>query len=180
MLSGGHLTVQGKSSGALLTAPISVSLKLHRFTVMNAPQFSQLLNVASLDHPIQTLKTKGLAFDSLFGELMLSGQKLSADLLRLHGGTLGATIMGNIDFGQETLDLHGGLIPLYRISNVVAKIPLLKHILVGDDGQGIIPLDYTLNGSLSDPAIKVIPGVLLTPKSLRHFFDSSVLKQQAD
>ncbi|MEH6583512.1 MAG: AsmA-like C-terminal domain-containing protein [Halioglobus sp.] len=180
MLTGGYLTVHGESSDALLTAPVSASVKLDRFTVMDVPLLAQVLNVASLDHPIETLKTKGLAFDSLFGKLMLSGQRLSTDLLRLHGGTLGVTITGNMDFEQETVDLHGGVIPLYRISNVVGKIPLLKNILVGDDGQGILALNYSLNGSSSEPAIAVIPGVLLTPKELRKIYNSPASEQQAD
>lgn len=180
MLSGGYLAVKGESSGTFLTAPVSASVKLDRFKVMDVPLVAQLLNVASLDHPLETLKTNGLEFDSLSGELVVSGQRFSSDLLRIHGGTLGATITGYVDFGQETLDIEGGVIPLYRISNVLGKIPLLKNILVGDDGQGIIALDYTLSGSLSDPSIVVIPGVLLTPKALRHLYDSSVQEQQAD
>ncbi|MEH6571234.1 MAG: AsmA-like C-terminal domain-containing protein, partial [Halioglobus sp.] len=180
MLTGGYLTIQGESSEALLTAPINASVKLDRFTVMKANLLTQLLNVASLDHPIETLRTKGLAFDSIAGELTLSGQRLSTDLMRAHGGTLGLTITGNMDFEQETIDLHGGVIPLYRVSNVLAKIPLLKNVLVGDDGQGVIALDYTLTGSSGDPAITVIPGLLLTPKALRHIYDSSASEQQAD
>jgi uncharacterized protein YhdP len=148
---------------------------------MDAPLVAQLLNIASLDHPLKTLKTEGLAFDSFFGELMLSGQKLSSDLLRVHGGMLGATIIGNIDFEQGTLDLQGGVIPLYRIGNVLGKIPLLKHVLVGDDGRGVVALDYSLKGSMGKPEIKVIPGLLLTPGALRHIFDSPETEtQQAD
>jgi len=181
MLAGGYLTVQGISSKALPGAPIRASTTLNRFTVMDVPLIAQMLNVASLDHPLETLKTQGLAFDSLYGELMLSGQKLSTDLLRVHGGTLGATIRGNMDFDQGTLDLQGGVIPLYRISNVLEKIPLLKHVLLGDDGQGILALDYTLKGSMGEPAITVLPGLLLTPGALRHIFDSSETEQrQAD
>ncbi|MEH6588922.1 MAG: DUF3971 domain-containing protein [Halioglobus sp.] len=170
MLTGGHLIVHGTSSGALLVAPVSASVKLQGFTVVEAPLLGQLLKVASLNNPIETLKTKGLAFDSFFGELMLSGQSLSTDLMRAHGGTLGLTIVGNMDFGQETIDLRGEVIPLYRIGNIVGKIPLLKHL------QGVAALDYTVNGSLDDPAITVIPGVLLTPKTLRDLYDSSAFE----
>ncbi len=180
MLTGGYLTVQGESTKALQMAPITASIKLGRFTVMDAPLIAQVLNVASLAHSVKTLQTQGLVFDSVSGELMFFDQKLSTDLLRIHGGTLGATVTGNMDFDQGTLDLQGGIIPLYRISNALGKIPLLKHILLGDDGQGVVALDYTLEGSMGKPEIKVIPGLLLTPGALRKIFDFPETEQQAN
>jgi hypothetical protein len=85
-----------------------------------------------------------------------------------------------MDFEQETLDLQGGVIPLYQIRNVLGKIPLLERVVVGDDGLGVVALDYTLKGSMDEPAIAVIPGLLLTPGALRHIFDFSATEPQAD
>jgi hypothetical protein len=63
------------------------------------------------------------------------------------------------------------VIPLDNISNLLGKIPVLKHVLVADEGQGIVALDYAVKGSLDKPDITVNPGSLLTPGALRDIFD---------
>jgi hypothetical protein len=178
-LSGGYLTIQGKTSAALLTAPVNASLRLDKFTAINVPVFAQTLNVASLNQPLKTLNEKGLPFESFFGDLVLSDKKLSTELLRAAGSTLGLTIKGNLDFARGSLELEGGLVPLYKVSNVLSKIPLLKHVVVGDDGEGIIALNYKVAGTIDKPEVSVNPGSLLTPGALRNIFDLDK-KEQTD
>jgi len=177
-LSGGYLTIQGKSSAALLTAPVNASLRLDKFTVIDVPLVAQILNFASLNRPLETLKEEGLPFESFFGDLALSDKKLSTELLRANGGTLGMTIKGSVDFALGSLELEGGVIPLYRVSNVLGKIPLLKHVVVGDDGEGIIALNYKVAGTIDKPKISVNPGSLLTPGALRNIFDHPEPEQE--
>ena len=170
-LSGGYLTIQGKSSAALLTAPVNASLRLDKFTVISVPVFAETLNVASLNQPLHTLNEKGLPFESFFGDLVLYDKKLSTELLRVTGNTLGLTIKGSLDLAGGSLELEGGLVPLYKISNVVSKIPLLKHVVVGDDGEGILALNYKVAGTIDKPEVSVNPGSLLTPGALRDIFN---------
>jgi uncharacterized protein YhdP len=178
-LSGGYLTIQGKSSAALLTGPVNASLRLDKFTANNTPVFAKTLNIASLNRPLKTLNETGLPFESFFGDLVLSDKKLSTEMLTVAGTTLGLTIKGSLDFARGILDLKGGLVPLYQISNILGKIPLLKHIVVGDDGEGIIALNYKISGTIDEPEVSVNPGSLLTPGVLRNIFDHDK-KEQAD
>jgi len=177
-LSGGYLAIKGKSSAALLTAPVNASLNLDRFTVINVPLVAQILNIASLNRPLKTLKDEGLPFESFFGDLTLSNKKLSTELLRLNGGTLGMTIKGSVDFAHGSIELEGGVIPLYRIGNVMGKIPLLKHVVVGDDGEGIIAVDYKVAGPIDKPKVSINPGSLLTPGALRNIFNHPEPEQE--
>ena len=141
--------------------------------------FAETLNVASLNQPLNTLNEKGLPFESFFGDLVLSDKKLSTELLRAAGSTLGLTIKGSLDFARGSLELEGGLVPLYKVSNVLSKIPLLKHVVVGDDGEGIIALNYKVAGTIDKPEVSVNPGSLLTPGALRNIFDLDK-KEQTD
>ncbi len=109
--------------------------------------------------------------DSFFGDLRLSGERLSTDLLRAHGGPVGMTITGNTDFGQDKIDIKGGIIPFHQINDTLGKVPLLKHLLVDDAGRGVGTLDYSVTGSYDKPKIMVNPGSVLTPGALRHIFD---------
>jgi hypothetical protein len=177
-LTGGYLEIQGKSSEALMNAPVDATLMLKKFTVVNVPVVAQILNFGSLSQPLKTLRSEGLAFESFFGDLQLHENIMSTDLLRANGGSLGMTIEGSIDLAARTIDLEGGVIPLYKIGNVVGKIPLLKHVVVGDDGKGIIALDYKVTGPFDEPEVSVNPGTLLTPGALRHIFDTAEPEQE--
>ncbi len=58
-LNGGYLVVKGKSSGALLKAPIDTSMELDNFTLMKAPLLAQVLNFASLNQLVRTMNSEG-------------------------------------------------------------------------------------------------------------------------
>jgi len=152
-------------------------MQLDAFTVMNVPMFAQVLSIASLNQVLKTMQSEGLAITSFHGKLKLSGEVLSSDLLRAHGGMIGATFTGSTDLGQRILDLRGSLLPLSRLNSTVRKIPLMDHVM-GTDGQGIIALDYTITGSIDKPKVSVKPGSLITPGALRHVFDRPETEQQ--
>jgi hypothetical protein len=56
-------------------------------------------------------------------------------------------------------------------SITTARYNQLNHVVVGDDGEGIIALDYKVKGTIDEPDVSVNPGSLLTPGALRNIFD---------
>jgi len=176
-LTGGKLAMKGKSAGTFLDAPINTSLSLDNFRLVDAPVFAQVLNFASLHQTLDTMNSEGLLIESFYGDLSLSGHTLSSELLRAHGGMVGVTIKGQLAFDPVSLDLSGSVIPLAKFGGIIGKIPVLKRVLVSDDEQGIIALDYTVTGDLEKPEVKVNPGSLLTPGALRDIFDSAETEQ---
>ena len=177
MLTGGELVIEGDSSATLFHAPLNTTLKLDEFRLVNAPIAAQVLTFGSLRQTLDTLNSEGLIINSFSGDLSLSGNTLSSNLLRAHGGTIGATVKGTLSLDLASLNLRGSVIPLDNISNFMGKVPVLKHVLVADDGQGIVALDYSVKGSLDKPAISVNPGSLLTPGALRDIFDLTKKEQ---
>ena len=176
-LSGGELSIQGDSTGVFLKAPVGVSLQLDKFTVMQVPVIAQVLSFASLDQVLKTMQSEGLAIGSFYGELVYSDERLSSDLLRAHGGMIGATIAGSMDLDKRILDLRGGLIPFSGINRALEKIPLVNRVM-GKDEQGIVSLDYSIIGTIDKPEVSVNPGSLLTPGALRNIFDRPETEQQ--
>jgi hypothetical protein len=169
-IAGGYLTVKGTSTAALLQAPITASLSMGQFAVINAPLLAQVFSIASLRHLLNAMNTKGLPMDVISGDLTLSDKVLSTQLMAAHGGSLGFIIEGSHDFTQGILDLKGRVIPLYRISHALSKIPVLDQIVVGDDGKGIIALDFAIKGSTSKPAVSVNEGEHLALGELHILF----------
>jgi hypothetical protein len=50
--------------------------------------------------------------------------------------------------------------------------------VVGDDGEGIIALNYKVAGTIDKPEVSVNPGSLLTPGALRNIFNHPEPKQE--
>ncbi len=151
----GYLVLDGRSQGPLFTKPIQADFKLSYFTVKEAPTISSVLNLASLSQIVSTLSQTGLAFRSASGDLQLDGSRLSTQQTRMNGGSLGVTASGWVELKQKQLQLKGVVIPLSKLNNIVGKIPLLGQVVVGKDGNGIMAVDYTVTGTLSEPEASI-------------------------
>jgi hypothetical protein len=107
--------------------------------------------MASLSQIISTFKQTGLAFNWASGDLLLDGTRISSKQMRMQGGSLGVLVAGWLDIKQHSLKLSRTAIPMNKINRIVGKIPMLGKVVVGEDGKGIFAVDYTVQGSISQP-----------------------------
>ena len=105
------------------------------------------------------------------GSVTWSEGRLSSDLLRAYGPSLGITARGHLDLEGETSEVRGTLVPAYSINRVLGAIPLLGFLLTGGEGEGVLGVTYVLSGSLEDPQFSVNPLSVLTPGFLRGLFN---------
>ncbi len=146
--------------------------------MMNAPIMAQILSLASLSQLLTSLNHEGLAFTSLSGNLVLDGARLSVDHMRALGGSMGVTAHGWANLAERSMDLSGAVLPLYKVGEIVGKIPVLGKILVGEEGEGMVAMDYQLQGSFDQPKVAVKPASLLTPAALKNMLNKG--EQAAD
>ena len=158
----GYLVLNGDSEGPLFTKPIQATFKLNHFTMKEAPAISRVLNMASLTQIVSTLSQTGLAFNSASGDLQLNGSRLSTTQIRANGGSLGMLVGGWADLKTQNLGLNGTVIPLNNINKLVGKIPLFGKIVVGKDGKGIMAVDFTVKGTVSQPEASIRKEALTT------------------
>ena len=178
-MEGGYLVVTGNSSGPLMKEPLQTSFEVDNFKIKEAPAFSEILNMASLSQMISTLKQEGLAFNSFSGDLELDGTRFSSEQMRANGGSLGLLAGGWIDLGEDSMDATGTVVPLHKLNDIVGKIPLLGKVVVGDDGAGIIAIDFTIKGSLDKPEIKVQKNPL-NPHLLKNLLNQQEKESATD
>ncbi len=93
------------------------------FTVKEAPGIAKVLNMASLTQIFSTLRQTGLAFNAASGDLQLDGARLSSELVRMRGGSLGLSVSGWADLRQNDVALNGTIIPLGKINTLLVKSP---------------------------------------------------------
>ena len=83
------------------------------------------------------------------------------------GPQLGATMQGVMDYGRDTVDLAGNLIPAYQLNNLFAKIPLFGPLLGGGKNEGLFAINYRITGKVSAPLLRVDPLSAIAPGILR-------------
>jgi uncharacterized protein YhdP len=154
-MENGHLLLTGNSAGPWLTRPVKTTFEVGNFSVTKAPAFSTVLNMASLNQLVSTFGNKGLAFVSASGDLELDGSRFSSKQLLADGGSLGLEASGWIDLQQKNMDLSGIVIPFSKVNKVVGTIPVLKQVMLGTNGKGMMAVDCSIKGSIKQPKVLV-------------------------
>ena len=133
--------------------------------------FKKIYKTSLLKDPDQednfTNFTKG------YGTLKLQNKILNIKDFSTHGSSLGITSNGNINFENSKYKFDGVIIPAYSLNKLlgISNIPLVGEIITGGKDEGLISVNYNLEGSLNKKAkIKINPFSTLTPSFLRKIF----------
>jgi hypothetical protein len=167
---GGRFQVTGRSDSINLDTPLTMKIELTSVTMQKAPLVGQLLAALSIEQLRKTMSKSGLEIANLDGTLLLESGVVTIEAIGAHGGSLGLTTGGKVDFIDNNLDLQGIVVPLFRVSHLIGKIPLLKHYLLTDEGEGILSIPYTITGPFHDLQIDVKKGAVLKPGILTDIF----------
>lgn len=168
---GGVLEVEGATDDPDPASPIRGRIESTGFRMYDAPIMAKLLTVASLTGIVESLDGEGLIFDRLTGDFELAGDRLSTELLRAYGTSLGITSEGEVDLASGQIDMQGTVVPAYFLSRIIGAIPIIGNIILGGEGQGLIAFTYKIKGSSDSPDVTVNPLSALTPGFLRGVFD---------
>ncbi len=169
-IHGGRVAIKGQIAGTAPDAPLRATIEVKNFTVQDAPVLAHLLAAASLPGLVNLLSHDGLKFTHLASDIMLHERLLTIEKLRSHGGSLGLTAHGDVDFGGGSMKVRETIIPVYGVNSLLGRIPVI-NLLVGGKGQGLVAVNYHVTGRLENPKVFVNPASALTPGFLRWVFN---------
>jgi uncharacterized protein YhdP len=169
-IDGGELELKAKVVQQMPRLALEGTLRIDRFTLLDAPLLARLLTVASLTGIGNLLGGEGIHFDRLELPFVLRDDLLSIDRGRMSGSQLGLTVKGPVDLERDRLDLQGTVVPLYALNRAIGKIPLLGPFLTGREGEGAFAATYSVKGPLEAPQITVNPLSVLAPGFIRDLF----------
>ena len=170
-IDGGKLEVTGETESPDPASPIKGRIEADGFRVYDAPILAKVLTVASLTGILESLGGEGLVFDRVTGDFTYEEDRLSTELLRVYGTSLGITTQGEVDLGRGWIDVEGTVVPAYFLNRILGAIPIIGNILTGGEGEGLIAFTYEVEGPSDDPEVSVNPLAALTPGFLRGIFD---------
>lgn len=169
-IQGGQLQLTGKVRDEGARRLMAGHIEGSDYRLVGAPLFARLLSVASLSGIGALLSGQGIPFTHLTSDFVYSDGKITADNLRAYGGAIGVNASGTLDYGGDTLDVSGTLVPAYTLNTVLGNIPVLGDLLLGGKGEGIFAANFRVAGALDDPKISVNPLSTLAPGFLRKLF----------
>lgn len=150
---------------------IEGNIKIGGFVVHQLPVMALLLNATS-PFGFTDLLTDSASFDRLEGKFRWEGDAIDLQGVRAAGSSVGMNIDGHVDMDTGAAKLHGTMVPFRMVNGLLESIPLLGDLLTGGEGQGVLAVSYSINGTLDQPKIDVHAGSLLTPGFLRNLFFS--------
>lgn len=168
-MSGGILKIEGRHTKE---QNFIGHAQIRDFSIHNTPLLAKLFTVASFTGMLDLLRGEGLSFSHFDAPFEYENQTLKIKEAKMFGNVIGITLDGKYHKNSEQLNLKGIISPAYSINSFLGKIPVVGSVLAGKDGT-IIAANYSINGSLSDPEIKINPLSVFSPNSLKDLFASA-------
>lgn len=169
----GTLRVSGVYDDSKEGSPLSGTLTIDDFRIVNAPALAKMLTVGSLTGIGDTLRGDGIFFEYLEAPFSMTESRIRLKDGRMSGPAIGLTMEGQIDRASDTIDMEGTLVPAYTINSFLGNVPVLGPIIIGREGEGIFAITYSVRGQTEDPTVVVNPLSAIAPGFLRRIFEFS-------
>ena len=170
-IRGGTLKAAGKYDDAAPGSPLSGTLSIDKFRIVNAPVLANILTVGSLTGISDTMRGEGIFFERLELPFAFTESRIHVKDARMSGPAIGLTMEGQIDRAEDLVDMEGTLVPAYTINSFLGNVPVLGPLIVGREGEGIFAITYSVRGKADDPTVVVNPLSAIAPGFLRRIFE---------
>ena len=152
--------------------PLTGTIRVRDYYIVNAPALARLLTVAALTGILDILQDQGVSFSTLEVPFTLKDGLMNVRDARAYGPALGLTAKGEVDLDAKRMAMEGTVVPAYALNSFLGEIPLLGWLITGGEkGGGLVAFNYSMRGALEDPDVMVNPLSALTPGFLRRLFN---------
>lgn len=170
LIKNGEATVSSyRTIGSTQT---SIEIDLANFILINTPASLKLLSLPSFSGLSSALNDEsGIEF--AYGKLSYNvNEDAYSDInaFAVNDG-IGLVVNGNIDRKNKKLNLDGQISPLHLISGIIQKIPFFGKLLIGNEGEGILAVEYTMVGDQDNPEVSSNPLTIFKPRLFQRTID---------
>ncbi|MBX3506723.1 MAG: AsmA-like C-terminal domain-containing protein [Parvibaculum sp.] len=167
----GALDVSGTYDDTQPGSPLSGTLRIDKFRIVDAPVLANILTLGSLTGISDTMRGDGIFFDRLELPFAFTENRIHVKDARMSGPAIGLTASGQIDRADDLIDMEGTLVPAYTINSFLGQVPVLGPLIVGREGEGVFAITYGVRGNAEDPTVVVNPLSAIAPGFLRRLFE---------
>ncbi|MDO9524818.1 MAG: DUF3971 domain-containing protein, partial [Gemmobacter sp.] len=134
-------------------------LRMTGVRVRDMPVLAELLNAISIVGLLEQLSTSGLLFAQVDGRFRLTPDAVELQQGSATGASFGVSLEGVYLQAQDRIDMRGVISPLYLVNGIGAVLTR--------KGEGLIGLNYRIQGSAKAPEVSVNPLSALAPGFFR-------------
>ena len=167
---GGRLLMDAVVHDDLPDRPVTGTVTVRDYRVVNASTLAEILSAASLTGFLDLLRSDGIAFSTFTLPFSVKGGVLEVEDAKAAGTALGLNAEGTVDLGTDAVRIRGTIVPAYALNNFVSNIPLVRDLLKVGQGEGLFAATYRVTGSRERPEVAVNPLSALAPAFLRKLF----------
>ena len=167
LLSDGSIELHSVRNNENLEA--EVSIKLNDFVLINTPVSLKLLSLPSISGLVSIAEGEpGIRFG--YGEIKYTEtEELFSNIDAFAvSDSLGLVMDGSIDRKKNVIDMKGEISPMHLVNAIIQKLPIIGSILVGNEGEGMFSIDFTLTGDKDEPKVDSIPLSIIKPRILER------------
>ncbi len=135
---------------------------LTRLRVRDASVLTELLSAISVIGLLEQLNGDGIVFNEASGEFLITPDAVQIKRGSAIGASLGVSMKGIFEPGSKRLQLQGVVSPVYLLNGIGAVFTRR--------GEGLFGFNYSIDGTASDPRVRVNPLSILTPGMFREIF----------
>lgn len=150
----------------------NVEVELKDFVLINTPGTLKLLSLPSTSG-IRSLINNERGIEFAYGKInykVNENNYFDINAYAVNDG-VGLILNGSIDRKKRSLNLKGQISPLHLISGLIQKIPIFGKLLIGNEGEGIIAVEYIMTGNQDDPDVSSNPLTIFKPRLFERTFD---------
>ncbi len=141
-----------------------VNFELEDFRVAEAPTAVRMMSVLSLSGLYSLIEGDGTHFNKGHAKVSISDGQQVIHQARATGDALAVDLVGVVNTDSRTLEVSGSLLPIYGITKLIGKVPILSELLTGVDNSGVLVTQFTIDGAIDDPETSInlssiVPGV---------------------
>ncbi|MDC3111274.1 AsmA-like C-terminal domain-containing protein [Pelagibacteraceae bacterium] len=150
----------------------NVEVQLEDFVLINTPGTLKLLSLPSFSG-VSSLINNETGIEFAYGKIsyLVNEEKYSDINAYAVNDGVGIVLNGLIDRKKRSLDLKGQISPLHLISGFIQKIPIFGKLLVGNEGEGIVAVEYAMTGNQDDPDVTSNPLTIFKPRLFERTID---------
>jgi hypothetical protein len=147
-------------------------LRAANLRVVKAPMLAKIFAAGSLNGLADLVSGEGIEFTTALTRFEVDGGALRISEARATGPSVGVTAQGAFSLGEDRgVTLSGAVAPVYGVNSILGRAPLIGDLFVNREGEGLIALSYSVDGSTVEPRVTVNPLSALAPGVLRRMFE---------
>ena len=131
------------------------NFELEDFRIIEAPTAVRMMSVLSLAGMYSLVEGDGTHFNRGHARVAGKDGRVIIHQARASGDALAVDLVGYLEPETRKIEISGMLLPLYGITKLIGKVPLVGQILTGIDNAGFFATQFSLNGTIDDPETSV-------------------------